>query len=149
MNGKKLQRDEQLSIRCSPTIKQLLKNQAERMGYSITDWMEFLIMEAEVRIEADELSEEQVEQRSKVHRKMRLEEELKSFAAWEICVWPDGYWCDLEDMEKHEHKSDDFEIVLVSESVEDIDWWLDHRERMLGWNLLKTGFLTATNAAKR
>jgi hypothetical protein len=35
-------------------------------------------------------------------------------------------------MEKHEHKSDDFEIVLVSESVEDIDWWLDHRERMLG-----------------
>jgi uncharacterized protein (DUF1778 family) len=81
MNGKKLQRDEQLSIRCSPTIKQLLKNQAERMGYSITDWMEFLIMEAEVRIEADELSEEQVEQRSKVHRKMRLEEELKSFAA--------------------------------------------------------------------
>lgn len=46
----------------------------------------------------------------------------------EICVWPDGVWCDLEALEEYEHKSDDFEIVLVSESVEDIDWWLANRE---------------------
>lgn len=80
MNGKKLQRDEQLSIRCSPTIKQLLKDQAERMGYSITDWMEFLIMDAKVRIDAGELSAYRAEQISKLYRKMQLEEELKSLA---------------------------------------------------------------------
>lgn len=45
-----------------------------------------------------------------------------------LCVWPDGYWCDLDDMEEADHKSDDFEIVLVSESVEDVDWWLEQRE---------------------
>jgi uncharacterized protein (DUF1778 family) len=81
MNGKKLQRDKQLSIRCSPTIKQLLKDQAESMGCSITDWMEFLIVDAKVKIDAGELSEYRVEQISKAHRKMQLEEELKSLAA--------------------------------------------------------------------
>lgn len=80
MNGKKLQRDEQLSIRCSPTIKQILKDQAERMGCSITDWMEFLIVDAKVRVEAGELSESRVEHISKAHRKMQLEEEIRSLA---------------------------------------------------------------------
>lgn len=45
-----------------------------------------------------------------------------------LCVWPDGCWCDLDELEEHEHKSDDFERVLVSESIEDIDGWLDKRE---------------------
>lgn len=80
MNGKKLQRDEQLSIRCSPTIKQLLRDQAEAMGRSITDWMEFLIVDAKVRIEDSELSEDRVEQIAKGHRRMQLEEEIRSLA---------------------------------------------------------------------
>lgn len=81
MNGKKLQRDEQLSIRCSPAIKQLLKDQAEAMGRSITDWMEFLIVDAKLRLEAGELSASTVQDIAQKHRRAQLEAELKSLAA--------------------------------------------------------------------
>lgn len=46
-----------------------------------------------------------------------------------VCVWPDGCWCDRDELEEYEDKSDDFEMVLLSESVEDVDQWLDHREK--------------------
>ncbi len=75
--SKKLQRDEQLSIRCSSLMKNLLKDQAEFASTTITDWIEFLIVDAKIRIDAGELSEYRVQQVVNTHRKMHLEQEMR------------------------------------------------------------------------
>ena len=43
----------------------------------ITDWIEFLIVDAKIRIDAGELSEYRVQQVVKTHRKMHLEQEMR------------------------------------------------------------------------
>jgi hypothetical protein len=36
-----------------------------------------------------------------------------------ICVWPDGSWCDLEDLDDYRWMSDDFQRIEVSWDIDD------------------------------
>ena len=44
-----------------------------------------------------------------------------------IYLWPDGEWCDEEDVGQYTWKSDDYELLDVPDDVEDIDEWLASR----------------------
>lgn len=39
-----------------------------------------------------------------------------------VCIWPDGTWCYLDEVEGYlQWMSDDYAVVMVPESIEDID----------------------------
>ena len=40
-----------------------------------------------------------------------------------ICIWPDGSWCELDDLEEYPWKSDDYQVTDVPG-----DWYYDQIE---------------------
>ena len=38
----------------------------------------------------------------------------------EVCIWPDGIWCELRDIEGYGWKSDDYKVVAIDASDEDL-----------------------------
>lgn len=42
-----------------------------------------------------------------------------------ICVWADYTWCEEQDVEQYNWKSDDYMILAVPDDVEDIDAWVE------------------------
>ena len=46
-----------------------------------------------------------------------------------ICVWPDGTWCNINNVEEYAHMSDDYAIVRVPEEfIRDDDFEDDLQE---------------------
>lgn len=40
-----------------------------------------------------------------------------------VALWPDGYWCEADELSQHSHRSDDYRLVEVTE-------WDDEGEPM-------------------
>jgi len=36
-----------------------------------------------------------------------------------ICVWPDGTWCHWDDIEEYSWKSDDYDLIQISEGLDE------------------------------
>lgn len=45
-----------------------------------------------------------------------------------ICLWPDGMWCNIENIDEYYWKSDDFILIEISDDIEDIDEYLLNME---------------------
>lgn len=36
-----------------------------------------------------------------------------------VCVWPDGVWCEADEVHEFTHKSDDYATIIVSDEDPD------------------------------
>lgn len=42
-----------------------------------------------------------------------------------IAYWPDGCWCDIDEIKEMTHKSDDFAVVELDDELAYEDWQID------------------------
>ena len=41
-----------------------------------------------------------------------------------VCIWADGDWCYIEELESLHWKSDDYKVFTVPEGCDDIEEWV-------------------------